>query len=182
MAQYGHPNCVHPQPHCPFCDCDDCFRVAQQEVRRNVSGGSNGSIDNNSGAASVPVAPAFVAPASQPQRSQWSSWMSSPSSRYVLLAGVTAVTLGLWMASRHNHRIHHHVLYHRVPPSAMPLVSPLVPPNPAPSSLPVGMGQYEAGFLKGSEVTASMYRAMHANALDAWRSQWSNRGWCKYRS
>ena len=181
MAQYSHPNCMHPQPHCPFCDCDDCYRVAQQEVRR----GGSGNNDQNSAAASLPAAPVNPAAASPPpQSTQWSTWLSSPTSRYVVIAGVTALTVGFWIASHHR-RSHHFVLHHRMSPSVVsPLVTPappLVPP--APSSLPAGMGQYEAGFLKGSEVTAAMYRAMQASATDAWRSQWSNRsGWCRHRS
>jgi hypothetical protein len=33
------------------------------------------------------------------------------------------------------------------------------------------MGAYEAGFLKGSEVTASVYRAMAATMQEMWRAQ-----------
>ena len=175
MAQYNHPNCAHPQPHCPFCDCDDCYRLAQLEVRRSSSSG----VANDQHAAAAPVAPTAVIPAaaSQPPRGQWPSWLASPSSRFVVIAGVTALTVGFWMAShRRSHRL---ILHHRILPSAMPLQT-AVPP-PAPSSLPAGMGQYEAGFLKGSEVTAAMYRAMHASAADAWRSQLGSRAWCRYK-
>ena len=91
------------------------------------------------------------------------------------------MTVGFWIASHHR-RTHHLVLHHRMSPSSIPLVTPVIPAPLAPSSLPAGMGQYEAGFLKGSEVTAAMYRAAHASSIDAWRSQWSNRGWCRHKS
>ena len=84
-------------PHCPLCDCPDCFRLARLEMRQRASGGTSGT------ASTASVAPeALAQAASQPAlRSEPpSSWLSSPSLRFLLLAGVT-VTAGLWIASQH---------------------------------------------------------------------------------
>ena len=175
MSQFDHPNCMHPQPHCPFCDCDDCFHIAQQQVRRQ--GANSASTDATASAAPVAPASAALAPATVQYAPQASSWWSSPSSRYVLWAGVGALTLGLWITA-HTRRHRHFVLHHRLA-AAMSTVPPT-----AQSTASSGTSAYEAGFLKGSEMTAAMYRASQASAFDAVRSQWSRelgRGWCRHR-
>ena len=176
MSSFNHPGCAHPQPHCPYCDCTECFYIAQRDVRRNsdqspaipaAAAGPNPPLG--------PITPTTTTATLPAQGATSSSWLSTPSSRFVLFAGVAALSVGLWLAShRRSHRL---ILQHRF----SGLGVPPMPPTSAASSQAAGMGQYEAGFLKGSEVTAAMYRAMHNSAADAWRSQLNGRGWCRYR-
>ena len=93
MAQLNCPTCARPQSFCALCDCDDCLRLTQQEVKHN--------------AARVPVASVVSAPdgraaaASQsPPLSERSSWLSAIRTVWLVgVTGVAAVALGSCVAA-----------------------------------------------------------------------------------